>query len=563
MNAETQPVEGKPGNVEKAAKPENSLDSLEVIQQSIGTKRNSIRELEKQLKQLTDPAEKQEVEQKIGRIRNEISGLQRSFEHIALAGVNASILDEETEEKIDWREELEQISRPLISSLKEITAKPRQMDALRRDIEQHETRLELIDRALVSLLALGTQDLPAEVAEPITRLTGEWQLRREDNLRALEILRYKLDSLKVEKTTWRTSAKKLVSGFFLGRGLTLFLAAVAGISIWLVLKGLLMLYWRWVYRAKESIGIARAPLVIYSYRLFTAIMIVSAVLMVFYVRGDVLLITLALLALAGVALSLRQTLPRYTAEMRLLLGIGPVRESERLVYEGVPYQIDSLSIFTILRNPLLEGVLRLPLHDMSEMTSRQADDEPWFPCRPDDYILLSDGSLARVLRQSIEIVEVMIRDARVQIATADFLAQNIRNLSREGFGIPATFGIDYQHQAICLERVPAVLRKAITSRFDQAGFKNDIQDLVVEFKEAGSSSLDYQIYMIFNGRAAKAYYKAQRLVQQACVDACNAEGWVIPFTQVTVHAADAAGNRDASEIQQFGGVAPLDEQSPA
>jgi small-conductance mechanosensitive channel len=200
---------------------------------------------------------------------------------------------------------------------------------------------------------------------------------------------------------------------------------------------------------------------------------------------------------------------------------------------------------------------------MSEMTSRQADDEPWFPCRPDDYILLGDGSLARVLRQSIEIVEVMIRDARMQIATADFLAQKIRNLSREGFGIPVTFGIDYQHQAICLERVPAVLREAITSRFEQAGFKNDIQDLVVEFKEAGSSSLDYQIYMILNGRAAKAYYKAQRLVQQACVDACNAEGWVIPFTQVTVHAADAAGNRDASEIQQFGGVAPLDEQSPA
>jgi hypothetical protein len=43
--------------------------------------------------------------------------------------------------------------------------------------------------------------------------------------------------------------------------------------------------------------------------------------------------------------------------------------------------------------------------------------------------------------------------------------------------------------------------------------------------------------MLLNGRAAYAYYKAQRLVQQACVETCNREGWVIPFTQITVHAA--------------------------
>jgi hypothetical protein len=28
------------------------------------------------------------------------------------------------------------------------------------------------------------------------------------------------------------------------------------------------------------------------------------------------------------------------------------------------------------------------------------------------------------------------------------------------------------------------------------------------------------------------------MVQQACVDTCNNQGWVIPFTQVTVHSAD-------------------------
>jgi hypothetical protein len=42
------------------------------------------------------------------------------------------------------------------------------------------------------------------------------------------------------------------------------------------------------------------------------------------------------------------------------------------------------------------------------------------------------------------------------------------------------------------------------------------------------------------GRVGKAYFRAQRMIQQACVDTCNREGWVIPFTQITVHSGDAA-----------------------
>jgi hypothetical protein len=48
--------------------------------------------------------------------------------------------------------------------------------------------------------------------------------------------------------------------------------------------------------------------------------------------------------------------------------------------------------------------------------------------------------------------------------------------------------------------------------------------------------------MILDGRAANAFYRVQRMVQQACVQVCNEQGWVIPFTQVTIHnAADTSG----------------------
>jgi len=544
------------GNGTNARSP-NAVENLANIQQSLEAKRTAIRELREQLKLLEDVSEKQALEQKIERINKDITSLQLAFENIALGSPDLSVLTDEPEQQINWRVELEQVSRPLLSTLKELTAKPRQIDSLRREAARQEDLLKVIEKAIDSISDFKQQALPPMVAGPVDQLLLEWEQRRDDVQRALEITRFKLSSIKTESTAWYTSAGEALTEFVSGRGLTLLLAILVSVVIWLLSKWLLAAYWRWLFRAEHDLGITRAPLIYYSYRLATAIIIVFAILLVFYVRGDVLFLTLALLALAGAALTLRQTLPRYAAEVRLLLGVGPVREKERLVLDGVPFIVESLSVYTILKNPALEGVLRVPLHDMNDLASRPASQEPWFPCQPGDFILLADGSFGLVMRQTIELVEVMVRDSKVQIHTSDFLGQNVRNLSREGFGVACTFGIDYQHQAICLDTVPGRFREAIIERFEQAGMKDDIEDLLVEFKSAGASSLDYQIYMILNGRAAKAYFRAQRMVQQACVDTCNREGWVIPFTQVTVHSGNSAAGPGKQPDETASGVTQI------
>lgn len=519
----------------KDANLKQAVDNLASIQQSIESKRSVIRDFREQIKQLEDTSDKQALEQKIERIKNEITNLQQSFEHITLNGVNLSVLTEQPEQRIKWQDEIEQISRPLLSTLKELTEKPRQIDSLNREIERRENQLKVIQKAVDSLQVFKAQALVPAVVAPINDLLVDWQQRKADTQRALDIAHFKLTNLETESATWQATTGEAITEFFLGRGLTLLLAAILSLAIWLLSKGLLKLYWQWVYRTRHDIGVSHAPLVLYSYRLAVAIIIVLGILIVFYVRGDVLLITLAVIVLAGVALSLRQTLPRYTAEVRLLLGVGPVREQERLVLDDIPFMVESLSLFSVLRNPALEGVVRLPLHAMNEHKSRPAGDEPWFPCQPGDYVLLANGSLGRVLRQTIELVEVAVMESVVQVRTTDFLTQNVRNLSRGKFGIASTFGIDYQHQEICLDTVPARFREAIFARFEQLGMRDDVEDIMVELKAAGASSLDYQIYVVLNGRAASMYFKAQRLVQRACVDTCNREGWIIPFTQVTVH----------------------------
>mgnify|MGYP001813329758 FL=1 len=516
----------------------STIENLVSIQQSIELKRNAVRDIKKQLKKLEDTADRLELEQKIERVKNEIAGLQVSFEQIVLGGVNLSILSDQPEEQINWRDEVEKIVRPLLSMLKELTARPRQIDRLRRDIELREDQLRAIEKALESIRLFEKQALAPVAGEAIRQMLTDWEQRREESQRELEIANFKLTTITDESTPWQISVGEAFTNFFRGRGLTLLIATIIAVAIWVIAKGLLAMYWRLLYRSRHDIGITRAPLVLYSYRLVTAILIVLAILMVLYVRGDVLLLTLAVIALAGAALSLRQTLPRYAAELRLLFGVGPVREEERLVLDGIPFTVESLGVYSVLRNPTLEGVMRLPLRAMNELVSRPSGEEPWFPCQPGDYLLLANGSFGRVLRQTIEVVELAVRDSTVQIRTKDFLSQHIQNLSRNGFGIASTFGIDYQHQGICLDTVPGRFRKSIKARFEKAGLKDDIEHLLVSFKEAGASSLDYQIYIVLKGCAANAFFKAQRLVQQACVETCNQEGWVIPFTQITVHSKD-------------------------
>jgi hypothetical protein len=530
----------KPPDVLAESIVQSAVENLTVLQQSIDLKRSALRELQKKLKKTEDAAEKQEIEQQITYTRTDITNLQLSFDHIALGGVDTTHFIEQPEEQVDWRAELEQISKPLLSTLKQITAKPRQMDSLQREIGRYQDQLKEINRAIRSIQSIqsfSNQETPKVTLEPLNQLLGSWQQRKVDVQRALEVAQFKLNSLSNDTTSWHSEVGDAISKFVQGRGLTLLLAVIISLVVWFATQGLRWLYMRWASKKSRDSRITRAPLVLYGFRIAAGIAIMLSILMVFYSRGDILLLTLAVIAIAGIALSLRQTLPRYAAEIKLLLGIGPVRERERLVLDGVPYRVESLGVYTVLRNPALEGMLRLPLHKMNDYASRPASVDSWFPCDPGDYLLLASGSLGRVVRQTIELVELVVLDSVTLIRTGDFIGQGVRNLSREGFGIACTFGIDYTHQTICLDSVPDRFREAILTRFEREGMKADIKDIVVEFKTAGASSLDYLIYMVMQGRAAKSFFRAQRLVQQACVETCNQQGWIIPFTQITVHTA--------------------------
>jgi len=60
----------------------------------------------------------------------------------------------------------------------------------------------------------------------------------------------------------------------------------------------------------------------------------------------------------------------------------------------------------------------------------------------------------------------------------------------------------------------------------------------VEVECAGASSLDLLIIADFLGRAAPFHNILRRAIQKFTIEACTANGWNIPFTQMVIHKAD-------------------------
>jgi len=314
----------------------------------------------------------------------------------------------------------------------------------------------------------------------------------------------------------------------------------------LIAWAILRLLW-WVYTTRLTSKHQRRRttwfrLASYGYQLFVAVVIVLTVIATIYVREDILLLAFVALLLLGGALSFRSMLPNYIDEVRLLLGVGPLREDELVQYNGLPWQVMSLNIDTILRNPALDGVLRIPVEKACQLQSRPVRDPRWFPSHTGDYIFLADGTFARVVSQTQESVELSIRGGMKHIIPTDqYYQMPITNLSAgEHFGIALTFGLDYNLQASSLQQVPTLLEQSLREHLASKALADDLSDLMVELSTANSSSLDYLIYATIKSTRAADYYRYERALTQGCIAACNRHGWSIPYPQLSIHGISKA-----------------------
>lgn len=469
----------------------------------------------------------------------DIARLGTTFELIALGSIDTSIMRTADEPDTDWREDLVDILDPVVDSLKSLTERPRQLAELRDTIFSSEERLAVATAALSELRALPVDNLTSASSIQVAELVTEWADDQEQLEQELLVARSQLERLTADQKPFIESVWPATRLFLLGRGLTLLIALCTALLAWTFMKFLWWIYVTYFTSKEQRRNKTWFRLLAYSYYFLTTIVIILAVLVVLYVREDLLLLALALLLIVGAVLSFRQFLPRYVREARLLLNLGSVREDERVVYNGLPWQVMSLNLNSVLRNPALDGVLRLPLDTIGSLVSRPVKNNLWFPSHRNDYVILPDGTFGQVKTQTPDLVELSVFGGMsMTYNTSDFYAINLRNLSRdESFGVSVTIGLDYSLQSISLDEIPKGLDAQIRTTLIDAGYEKHLKLLIVELSSANSSSLDFMVFAKFNSEVAGDYFKLERLLTQACIAVSNERGWEIPFPQLTVHNA--------------------------
>ena len=521
---------------ERAAE-NGKIKSLQIILNSMVQLKEEMNNKREALKLSISEGERQELEGEIISLNSRLKSLEDNFAEIA-SGVDLELFEEEPPLKFDWSSELKDILKPILDDIKGMTESPREIDQLRRKIVGAEEQLSAVKVARENINKLIKTAADKELGRALNKLEKQWVIRQQQLETQLTVTNEQLRQKFAERKTFSETMQELFRIFFKSRGRNFILALLAFFVIGIIL-------WKLHDRVRKSRFFHKMGCT-FSVRLFDLVYHVVALLIsilasltVLYLAGDWVLLTLGLIILFGIVWASRHTVPRFWEQAKFFLNLGTVREGERIVYEGLPWQVKSIGFYTLLINKeLLGGEIRLPLRHLLDLHSRPwKEQEPWFPCKEGDWVLLADGTHGKVVVQTPEMIELVLLGGSHKVyRTTDFFNQNPMNLS-PSFRIKVTFGIDYQHQPIVTEEIPGILETMLNERLTAEGYREDLKSLKVEFQEAGASSLNVEILADFSGKAGAKYYILQRAIHRMCVDACNQYNWVIPFTQLTLHMA--------------------------
>jgi small-conductance mechanosensitive channel len=510
------------------------LTSLLELQKSIT---EQIELSQRKLEGSTSESEKGDLEKKIHQLDNQLSEAKSDFERIA-TGVESALFAEKKPEIFSWKDELASLLEPAIKELKRFTIRARKKTDLKDEIVELELLTATATQAVTHLQQMVDETADNRVQKQIKALQPEWVNIEKRLQKKLELTRSELQQLEGQEVSLVETSQKSLRSFFKNRGLYLMVAALTFLAVLLVFRVL--------YRLVVALSVRftgqqeeRSLQIRLLYLIFQVLSVVFAIVGLFfvlYLAEDWFLLSMAIIFFLGLAWTIRQALPRLWQQARLMLNVGSVRENERLILHGVPWKVASINVFCTLVNPSLDVELRVPIENLIGMVSRPwHPEEPWFPCKKGDWVVVGDASRAKVVSLSHEQVEVIERGGkRIFYPTQTFLEASPANLSRN-FRVRVIFGLSYSLQSEITQEIPDMLQKYITSRMEEEGYQNKCLNLRVEFMQANASSLDLIILADFSGSLADISKRLERSIQKWCVEFCTINNWEIPFPQLTVH----------------------------
>lgn len=523
--------------VEKAASKE-ALTTLRDLIEARRQQQATIKQLKSQLRAAKEDVTKKEVE---AQLKTETDKLDKLEEQISAltAGTTEQDYYAREPESFNLNNELQSLAEPFIKMIKSTTETAREIDTLQTTVTEARRRQSIADQALQRIAELiktiKSEKLAAKTT--LTHLTQqqiEWQKRLKEakNLQTTSEQQLELK----EKIASRVNLESYATSFIRTRGVNLLIAIISFFTTFALLrflgKGLSALFHKRGMRHSFYSRLSRLV-----FQVFTIIGSTLVMMIVLNMLNDWILLGVAglfTIALAWIGLKM---LPAIVEQTVLLLNLGAVQEGERLLIEGVPWLVKRLDHYTELVNPALDGGhFTLPIRELVGRHSRPAArDEAWFPTKKDDWVQLPSDTIAKVVIQTPELVQLVeLGGARITYATGAFIEASPRNLST-GYRLTQEFGISYKYQKDAVDRIPALFKSHI-----ERGLKSFIKpelifEIQVELLRAGSSSIDYDIELDLSGKLAPRYEDIEGEVTRLLIEACNIHDIEIPYPQMVLH----------------------------
>ncbi len=512
--------------------------ALKMLYSIIELKKNlsqRIKEKNQILDKSSSDAEKELLKTELEKLDKQLNDSAVDFERIA-TGIDTGLFAEKKAEEFDWKDELVGLIKPGIQEIKRLTVRARYKTKLKDELSFYQDLSPVASQAIQNIDELISQTKDKDLKKDLKKLLPEWKSIEKQTLNKAEMAGMRLAEMDSEEKSIIETSRNSIKNFFRTRGLFLFIAFIACLGVLFFSRLFSKLMARFIPGYNSKYRPFHARLLSLLSRIFVFVMVFLVIIFVFYMVEDWVLLSLAIIFIMGLGWAAKHTLPKFWHQSRLMLNIGAVREGERMIYNGVPWLVKNINVFSELENPYLEVKLRLPIEELLGKTSRPFNKhEPWFPCKRNDWVILSDGTRGVVTSLSHEMVELVQRGGAHKIyQTSDFLGQAPLNISLN-FRLKIPFGISYNLQKDSTVSVLEILKAHIKEQIEKEGYKKNLLNLGVEFQQAGASSLDIVVLADFKGELAPLYKRLSRAIQRWCVDACTLNNWEIPFPQLTIH----------------------------
>lgn len=519
-----------------------AAESLATLNSLIEARKSKSATLDKLKSKLEDQLDESEqakmLRSEIGSTENQITGL--------VTGVSEEDYGSAGNQAVDLQNELQQLVTPFVMMLRSATEDARQIDTLRRQLAVADRQKSLASKAVRNIEQLMMQPSSPEVSTELLGIQAVWA-ERYTNATDLYSSTSKLLEEKLnpsETPSVKDSEARGLSSFFVGRGLSLLIGIGVFIAVFVLFQVARWLVERVIRRISRRIqqnnevvvqGFGQRLISLF-FSIGSIIAAAVAMLAAFNARNDWVLLGITLIAMIAIAWYVIKSLPSLIQQLVIYLNIGAVQEGERVMFEGVPWQVQRLSFQSRLTNPdLAGGTFTVPISQLVGLHSRPIDaDEEWFPSKKGDWVQLEEG-VGQVLYQTPSMVEIQLRGGALKhFSGPEYFNQPPTNVTL-GTRIEAVFGISYKHQAIATTDIPRLLREYLREGLLKLIPEEHLIKVDVETLAAGSSSIDYEVEADISGAVAMQYEELQRALVGLSIEACTKYGWEIPFPQLVMH----------------------------